>query len=129
MEPRDLLQQPLASPSVREMSLIEFLEGFKNGKSSRSVRFRRPNEGAMIENKQKKPSMLWKSIAILIIMFGLVKLLHYWVSEAVAWAVAGFTSILFAQLVPPRSSASVGIGVLIALGGDILLFAMTKLFG
>jgi len=79
-------------------------------------------------NKQVTFS-IWKPLIFGASMPIVAKTLHLWLSEATAWAIAGFVLAMLLHLVPPRSPLAFGKVLLLGAATAIFLFGFTKLIG
>jgi hypothetical protein len=73
---------------------------------------------------------VWKPLGTSCITVGLPKLLIHWLSEPLAWGIAGVAAILFLYEVPPRlgSPPNLGKSILLAVATGLALFAISKVW-
>ena len=56
----------------------------------------------MIEHTQQNRLPTWKPIMFAVVLIGLAKLLHPWLSESTAWAISAFVSSMVFYETQPR---------------------------
>ena len=71
----------------------------------------------------------WKPVLGVLVMFGSLRIMLHWFSEATAWAGAAFILTSFIHLSPPRSNLSIAKVIFLAMAAAALLYGFSRLFG
>ena len=72
-------------------------------------------------------TLKWIIAPIILVLGG--KILHYWLSDATAWGLGAFGTVLFLHLIPPRSPLDVIKVIALAATVAILMYGITRIVG
>ena len=83
----------------------------------------------MVKDQKPSSATVWKQLIAVVVMFVVLKVLRLWLSETLAWGLAGFVFVVFLHLARPRSPLAMGKVLLLGATTALLLFAFTKFIG
>jgi hypothetical protein len=83
----------------------------------------------MVEDKEQTRLPTWKPLIFAAVIVGLVKVLHLWLSDPIAWGIGTFVSCMLFYETPPRLGAPPDVrkSVLWSAASALLVFALAKI--